>query len=319
MSRLLTLLQDGQFHSGEDLGRVLGISRSAVWKQLQLLEDDLGLEVHKVRGRGYCLAAPLSLLDLEQLNPRLEALGWAVELHHILDSTNAQALRAVSQGIAQPSLILAERQDAGRGRRGRAWFSPYAANLYYSLIIPVHGGIRRLDGLSLMAGMAVVTCLRIHGIPDAMLKWPNDVVVRGHKIAGILLELVGDPVEQCHVVLGIGINANMRTAEGIDQPWTSLYLLTHKLADRTALAISLSQVLAEYLERLETIGFPGLRDEWEALHAWQGQAVDLISGTQATQGIVLGVTEQGALRLEVEGAERHYSGGELSLRLHNDS
>jgi BirA family biotin operon repressor/biotin-[acetyl-CoA-carboxylase] ligase len=89
MSRLLNLLQDGRFHSGEDLGRVLGISRSAVWKQLQLLEEDLGLEVHKVRGRGYRLAAPVSLLDAEVIAAALDTLGWDLDLHQVLDSTNA--------------------------------------------------------------------------------------------------------------------------------------------------------------------------------------------------------------------------------------
>ncbi|WP_287815881.1 biotin--[acetyl-CoA-carboxylase] ligase, partial [Pseudomonas sp.] len=232
MSKLLTLLQDGRFHSGEDLGRALGISRSAVWKQLQLLEEDLGLAVHKVRGRGYRLSAPVSLLAPERIASRLAALGWGLEVHQVLDSTNAQALRSVQAVLERPLLILAERQDAGRGRRGRTWVSPYGANLYYSLVIPVQGGIKRLDGLSLVAGMATTACLRAHGLNDAMLKWPNDVLVRSHKIAGILLELVGDPADQCHVVLGIGINANMRTADTIDQQWTSMFLQTQQPVDR---------------------------------------------------------------------------------------
>jgi BirA family biotin operon repressor/biotin-[acetyl-CoA-carboxylase] ligase len=319
MSRLLNLLQDGRFHSGEDLGRALGVSRSAVWKQLQLLEEDLGLAVHKVRGRGYRLASPVSLLNADLLATTLHELGWGVQVHQVLDSTNAQALRAVPQGISRPLLILAERQDAGRGRRGRPWVSPYAANLYYSLVIPVQGGIKRLDGLSLVAGMAVAACLREHGVNDATLKWPNDVLVQGQKIAGILLELVGDPADQCHVVLGIGVNANMRHAEGIDQQWSSIYLQTQRLVDRTALAISLSKALAYYLGRLEAVGFAHLRQEWENLHAWQGRDVNLVSGVHIISGTVLGINDQGALRLNIGGREEVFSGGELSLRLRDDS
>jgi BirA family biotin operon repressor/biotin-[acetyl-CoA-carboxylase] ligase len=319
MSKLLNLLQDGRFHSGEDLGRALGVSRSAVWKQLQLLEEDLGVVVHKVRGRGYRLAAPMSMLDEGRLTAELATLDWSVEVHQVIDSTNAEALRQVPRGIDQPRLILSERQDAGRGRRGREWVSPYGANLYYSLVVPVYGGIKRLEGLSLVAGMAVVACLKEQGITDALLKWPNDVLVRGQKIAGILLELVGDPADQCHVVLGIGINANMRNADGIDQEWSSIYLVTQTLVDRTALAVTLSKTLSLYLARLEIEGFASLRLEWEALHAWKGRKVNLIAGAQTIAGEVLGVNDQGALRLKVAGKEEHFSGGEMSLRLRDDS
>lgn len=319
MSKLLNLLQDGRFHSGETLGRALGVSRSAIWKQLQLLEEDLGVAVHRVRGRGYRLAAPMSLLDEARLATELATLSWSVEVHQVIDSTNAEALRQVPKGIDRPRLILSERQDAGRGRRGREWVSPYGANLYYSLVVPVHGGIKRLEGLSLVAGMAVVACLREQGIAGAQLKWPNDVLVRGKKIAGILLELVGDPADQCHVVLGIGINANMRSADGIDQEWSSICLLTEALVDRTALAVSLSKALSHYVARLELVGFGGLRLEWEALHAWQGRKVNLIAGARTIAGEVLGVNDQGALRLSVAGREEHFSGGELSLRLRDDS
>lgn len=319
MSKLLDLLKDGRFHSGEALGKALGISRSAIWKQLQLLEADLGLVVHKVRGQGYRLEAPVSLLDADSLRASTERLGWDLELHEVLDSTNAQALRKVTQGISRPLLVSAERQDAGRGRRGRTWASPYAANLYYSLVLPIQGGIKIYEGLSLVAAMAVVDALRAHGIKDAGVKWPNDVLVNGRKIAGILLELVGDPSDHCHVVLGIGINVNMRTSETIDQQWTSLYLETQRQADRSSLAGHLSDSLAGYVARLERCGFAGLRDEWESLHLWQNRYVKLISAHHTIMGTVLGVTDQGALRLSIEGQEQVFSGGELSLRLNHDT
>ena len=117
-------------------------------------------------------------------------------------------------------VIVAEQQTAGRGRRGRAWVSP-GENLYYSLAITV-GGARELEGLSLVVGLAVLRALESLGVRDAGLKWPNDLLQGGKKIAGILLELSGDPADLCHVVIGIGINVNMKTVTDIGQPWTSL-------------------------------------------------------------------------------------------------
>ncbi|MQT71545.1 biotin--[acetyl-CoA-carboxylase] ligase, partial [Pseudomonas sp. FSL R10-0071] len=191
MLTLLKLLKDGRFHSGQALGAALGISRSAVWKQLQRLEADLNLSIHKVRGRGYQLAAPLELLERDQLADS----PYPVFIHESLDSTNAEALREISGGVQAPFVILAEQQSAGRGRRGRKWISPFAENIYYSLVLRIDGGMRQLEGLSLIVGLAVLSSLREFGSRDAGLKWPNDVLVGNKKIAGILLELVGDPAD----------------------------------------------------------------------------------------------------------------------------
>lgn len=320
MLTLLRLLQDGRFHSGQALGAALGISRSAVWKQLQHLEAELSLPVYKVRGRGYRLARPLILLEAERLVEAGKAPGWPVFIHENLDSTNAQAFRLLEQGVEAPFLVLAERQTSGRGRRGRRWVSPFADNLYYSLVRRVEGGARQLEGLSLVVGLAVLQTLRQLGVADAGLKWPNDVLVGGRKLAGILLELSGDPADVCHVVIGIGINANMTAdEEQIDQPWTSMARELGVQIDRNALACRLNEQLQGYLARLRQSGFVALQAEWEAGHLWQGLPVLLTAGNRQIQGVVLGINEQGALRMSVEGAEQVFSGGELSLRLRNDS
>ena len=217
MLTLLKLLKDGRFHSGQALGAALGVSRSAVWKQLQHLEAELGLSIHKVRGRGYQLSAPLALLDPAEISAQAPSCNWPVLVYDSIDSTNAEALRAIERGQAAPFVVLSERQTAGRGRRGRKWVSPFAENIYYSLVLRIEGGMRQLEGLSLVVGLAVMQTLRELGIAAAGLKWPNDVLVGQKKIAGILLELVGDPADVCHVVLGVGINVNMQSATR----WTS--------------------------------------------------------------------------------------------------
>ncbi|MBK5517558.1 MULTISPECIES: bifunctional biotin--[acetyl-CoA-carboxylase] ligase/biotin operon repressor BirA [unclassified Pseudomonas] len=319
MLTLLKLLKDGRFHSGQALGIALGVSRSAVWKQLQLLEAELGLSIHKVRGRGYQLAAPLTLLDPVSIREAAPSCEWPTLVFDSIDSTNAEALRAIERGQAAPFLVVAERQTAGRGRRGRKWVSPFAENVYYSLVLRIDGGMRQLEGLSLVVGLAVMQALRELGVSTAGLKWPNDVLVGQKKIAGILLELVGDPADVCHVVLGVGINVNMQMTDEVDQQWTSMRLETGKVFDRNHLVAALGVKLQGYLHRHQTDGFAAIQSEWEQNHLWQGRAVSLIAGVNQIDGEVLGIDKQGALRLKVGGVEKVFSGGELSLRLRDDS
>ncbi|WP_455885183.1 bifunctional biotin--[acetyl-CoA-carboxylase] ligase/biotin operon repressor BirA [Pseudomonas spelaei] len=319
MLTLLKLLKDGRFHSGEALGAALGVSRSAVWKQLQHLEGELNLPIHKVRGKGYQLAAPLFLLDAEEIGANAPSLAWPIHIFDSIDSTNAEALRLIGGACNTPFLVLAEQQSAGRGRRGRKWVSPFAQNIYYSLVLRIEGGLRQLEGLSLVVGLAVMQTLQNAGVQNAGLKWPNDVLVGPKKIAGILLELVGDPADICHVVLGIGINVNMQSAADVDQQWTSVHLETGASINRNCLVAQLGMQLQHYLERHRAFGFSVLQQEWESSHLWQGRAVSLIAGVNQVDGVVLGIDSQGALRLGVSGVEKIYSGGELSLRLRDDS
>ncbi|MCU1759205.1 bifunctional biotin--[acetyl-CoA-carboxylase] ligase/biotin operon repressor BirA [Pseudomonas sp. 14P_8.1_Bac3] len=319
MLTLLKLLKDGRFHSGQALGGALGVSRSAVWKQLQLLEAELGLSIHKVRGRGYRLASPLTLLDSVAIAEHASSCNWPILVLDSIDSTNAEALRAIERGQTAPFLVLAERQTSGRGRRGRKWVSPFAENIYCSLVLRIEGGMRQLEGLSLVVGLAVMQALRVSGVSGAGLKWPNDVLVGQKKIAGILLELVGDPADVCHVVLGVGINVNMQMTEEVDQQWTSMRLESGQAFDRNRLVAQLGQMLQAYLSRHQVEGFSAIQAEWEQNHLWQGRAVSLIAGVNQIDGEVLGIDSQGALRLKVGGVEKIFSGGELSLRLRDDS
>ena len=321
MLSLLRLLQDGRFHSGEALGAELGVSRAAVWKKLQALQAELGLSVHKVRGRGYRLEAPLQLLDEARLNGQGDGPGWLAYVVPSLDSTNAEALRLLSSSPALPFYVLAERQTSGRGRRGRSWVSPFGENIYYSLVLRIDGGMRQLEGMSLAVGLALLQVVRDCGVSSAGLKWPNDVLVGERKLAGILLELSGDPADVCHVVIGIGLNVNMLAAEvgAIGQPWTSMRMELGRQLDRNELVCALNQQLSHYLDIQLRHGFAALQDEWQRSHLWQLRPVALTAGGEPVEGVVLGVDQSGAVRMQVEGIERVFSGGELSLRLRDDS
>ncbi|MCJ1884508.1 bifunctional biotin--[acetyl-CoA-carboxylase] ligase/biotin operon repressor BirA [Pseudomonas sp. LA21] len=314
MQTLLKLLSDGRFHSGEELGALLGVSRSAVWKRLEGFERDYGMVVQRVRGRGYRLEEPLSIISA-----RSDSGPWPLDVLFSIDSTNAEVLRRLSAGAVAPFAILGERQTAGRGRRGRQWESPFGANLYYTLGITVRGGAQELEGMSLVIGLAVAKVIQDMGVKDVGLKWPNDVLVGGKKIAGILLELTGDPADICSVAIGIGINVNMRKADAIDQPWTSVREALGRLVDRNELLQALESQVAQALSRHRERGFAASREEWECLHLWQGRQVTLSTAAKNIVGRALGIDERGALRLLVDGEEQSYSGGELSLRLSDDS
>ncbi|MEX6504696.1 bifunctional biotin--[acetyl-CoA-carboxylase] ligase/biotin operon repressor BirA [Pseudomonas zhanjiangensis] len=321
MLPLLKLLQDGRFHSGEELGAAMGVSRSAIWKQLQCLEAETGLPVHKVRGKGYRLANPLILLDEQVLRAQSAEGSWPISVLRSVDSTNAEALRRLLAREAPPFVLLAERQTAGRGRRGRSWISPFGENLYYSLVLRVDGGMRQLEGLSLVVGVALLHALRSAGLEAVGLKWPNDLLLNGRKIAGVLLELSGDPADVCHVVIGIGVNVNMLASEQheIDQPWTSMRAELGRYFDRNELVRQLNGQLSRYLAKHFEFGFSAIKDEWQANHLWQGRDVVLHTGATPIEGKVLGVDSSGAICLRVAGVEQRFSGGELGLRLRDDS
>lgn len=317
MLKVLNLLNDGQFHSGESLGEALGISRAAVWKRIEHLEREQGLVINRVKGKGYQCSEKDFLLNQIVIE---QALNVPVMVHDELDSTNAEVARLLKTQMA-PFLVLTEKQLAGRGRRGRTWVSPLAQNLYFSVAWPLQGNLSRLEGLSLVVGVALLRTLKKLNIHNVGLKWPNDVLHNGAKLSGILLELIGDPADRCHVVIGIGINVNMSVDKDhdISQEWTSLRKITGTAINRNQLAITLYQALVECLKVHAESGFIAFKQEWEAAHVWQGKIGMISTVANQIQGSILGVDDTGALRLLVDEKEQCFSGGEVSLRLSHDS
>ena len=184
---LITLLSDGQFHSGEQLGEQLGISRAAVSKHMAALKE-LGLDLFSLTGKGYRLAVPMALYDEAQL----QALAPMAPVHcfPVIDSTNQYLLERVNQ-LSSGESCLAECQTAGRGRRGKPWVSPFGCQLILSMYWRLEQGMAAAMGLSLAVGVAVVQALESLGYPGVELKWPNDLYYQGRKLAGILVEMSG--------------------------------------------------------------------------------------------------------------------------------
>lgn len=321
---LLKALSDGGWHSGEELGAVLNISRTAVWKQVKKLTD-LGVGFESVKGKGYRIPGGLNLLDRGLVISLLSdsAAPLCASLDVLLDcqSTNLLA-RELPADKAGGSVLIAERQTAGRGRRGKHWVSPFGRNVYLSIVWGFEAGAAALEGLSLAVGVAVSRALAENGASDIQLKWPNDVLWQGKKLGGILLEVMGDPVGHCQVIVGIGINVGMtvESQDIIDQPWVELEQIVGCKIDRNRIAAAVVSEVLPLLACYEDRGFSAFRQEWQGLDAFAGQAVELVAGSKTISGVARGVSGNGALLLEQvaegdgPGHISEYSGGEISLR-----
>jgi len=324
LNAILNLLADGEFHSGAELGEVLGVSRTAVWKHLQKLEP-LGLPLTSVKGKGYCIEGGLELLEANRItdamNSAARGLIGELDIQSVTDSTNEQALAKGRSGY----ICLAEQQTAGKGRRGRQWVSPFGKNIYLSATWGFEGGVAALEGLSLAVGVAIVTALERCGLGGVQLKWPNDVLWQQRKLAGILLEMSGDVDGYCQVVVGIGLNVSMPAQAGgaIDQAWVDVESIAreqgHAPVSRNQLVSMMLSELLPMLQNFQQQGFAAYRERWESLDAYRDRPVVLSTASNRVSGLALGVSETGALRVSVEGREQLFNGGEVSLRREGSS
>lgn len=312
---LLKLLADGEFHSGEKIGELLGVSRTSVNNYIKALQE-IGLDIYKVTGKGYRCAAPIELLDSDKINQRIK--NKTVHVEQILDSTNQWLLDRIPN-LQNGQTCISEYQLAGRGRRGRTWVSPFASHLYFSLYWCFDAGIDKVSGLSLLVGIATVNALEKIGIYGVSLKWPNDLYYQGKKLAGILIELNAQATEACHCVIGIGINVRMppEQAKLIDQPWVDLNQLSSETVDRNLLSATLINELQQLLPKYEQTGLQPFLARWFELDCFLNQQVNLLIADNVKAGVCRGINEQGALLLECDGKIAEYVGGEISLRLAN--
>lgn len=319
--RLLSHLADGRFHSGEVLGALLGVSRAAVWKRLQKLQESAGITLERRHGKGYRIEGGLDLLDEAVIRAELDSSSLGeqlrLDIHWSTDSTNSRLVEAAQSGSIHGQVCLAERQTAGRGRRGRSWFSPFGSNLYLSLGWAFEEGISALEGLSLAVGVALARTLEQIGIREARLKWPNDLLIDGSKVAGILIETVGDVDSGCQVVIGIGVNVRMpQSAEAvIDQSWSDLQRHLALPLSRNRLTALLLGQLVILLEQFRQHGFAAFAEEWNRHDLCADKAVVIRGLSSAIEGIACGVDGRGGLRLRTTAGIEIVKSGEVSLRM----
>ena len=314
---LLRMLADGRFHSGEAMARQIGMSRASVHNAMREIVSH-GVTVHSVRGRGYKLARPLHWLDAAQIGKALgEACdGLQIDILEHAGSSNALLLQRATQGAPGGSVLAVEWQSAGRGRMGRSWHAGLGDALTFSVLWRFERGLSGLSGLSLAVGVALLRALRELGVPQARLKWPNDVMLEEGKLAGILIEAQGEMLGPCAVVIGIGLNlAPPPAAARLDQPAADLLACGITLSERSRVLGLVLKHLVMVLQQFAADGFAPFREEWEQAHLFRQRPVMLrMPDGSAVEGVALGVTDAGALRVETAGGLREFHSGEVSLR-----
>ena len=323
--QLLALLAAGEPLSGAGLATQAGVTRAAIWKQVEALRAR-GVPIEARGAAGYLLPWPLQLLDAGTIRTALPAavmrsLG-ALEVHWELDSTSSELQRR-GMAAGDLSVVLAETQTAGRGRRGRQWLSPPGLNLYLSCLKRFERGFASLSGLSLAIGVIVLRALERLDIAGAGLKWPNDVLAvangqSGGKLGGILVELSGEYQGPCAAVVGIGLNLRLTPAlrEQAGQPVCDLATLAGGAPpDRNRVAAVLIAALVEGLRQFEHGGFADFIADYARHDLLRDKPVHLSGSPGTFDGVAAGVDDHGALQVRMaDGSVRRIDSADVTVR-----
>lgn len=321
--QLIRLLADGEFHSGERLARSLGVSRTAVWKHVQAV-GKFGLELHKVPNRGYRLAQPIDLLSKAVITRGISARtrrklrSLEVMLH--TESTNSRLLALTDLPGGKADVCIAEHQSAGRGRRGREWLAPFGGGICLSLSWSFPEPPRQLSALTLAVGVALLRALESSGVEGVRLKWPNDVLVNGRKLGGILCELRAEAGGPAYVVIGIGLNAHLTetarraiAATGVEAIDLNEVAGKKRAGRNSACAAIIDQLIAA-LEEFQRSGLQTFVNDWRQADALHGAAVRVMVGETIHRGLARGIDVDGALILETPGGLLRFISGEVSVK-----
>lgn len=319
--KILKLLADGKFHSGEEIGEILSISRSAVWKNIHELMN-LGLDIQSTIGKGYCITNGLELLEHHIIQNQLDNivhqhLNQLIILNRV-DSTNEFLISQANAHCKETVACFAEQQEKGRGRRGRHWASPFGTNIYHSLLWHFAKDPGEILGLSLVTAIAVTRALKKYGVEQEIhLKWPNDVLWKNRKLAGVLLEMVAESHSNCSIVIGVGLNTRMSSqqASTVDQLWAGVFDIINKPVERNKLAGILLNELIHVLLQFQYEGLTPFLQEWYSLDNLIGKPVVLFTSNKKINGIVQGISHRGELILKNNHNEiKKFLSGEVSLR-----
>jgi BirA family biotin operon repressor/biotin-[acetyl-CoA-carboxylase] ligase len=328
----------GGLRSGEDLSNELGVSRTAVWKHVEALRRR-GYEVEGARGAGYRLVAVPDRLYPEEVGNGLATVWLGRDIHYFdeTDSTNNVAFELAREGAAHGTAVIAERQTAGRGRLGRAFFSPGYRNLYTSIVLRPRLTVMEAPTLILSSAIAVAeavsaTLREATGGTDESaeieIKWPNDVVLAGLKTSGILMEMSAEATRVAYAILGIGVNLNVERSEfpkEFRDRATSLraylQLSGDEQIDRASFTRRLYGTLEEVFDSHDSKGFPALRPRFDAFFKMRGSPVE-VTGMNGSRlvGTARDIAEDGALLVErPDGTIERVVAGDVTLRLDPES
>lgn len=294
----------GEYVSGEKMSQELGVSRTAIWKQIRKLED-AGYQFEASRRLGYRLLSAPDKLNAEVLSNLLETnvFGKDLVIYDSVESTQNIARAAAEAGAAEGMLIIAEQQVSGRGRMGRGWISPRGKGIWMSMVLRPKVPIHFAPQLTLLTAVALCRSLRRKTDLPVGIKWPNDLLIAGKKISGILLESAAEDERLRYVIAGIGISVNLEVSDYTEE------LLEKATSLRVAGGLKLDrhEVLADFLHEWEQLyflyeeqGFGPIITLWEALSVSLGKLARLTTPQGEIVGIPIGLDESGAIRIELE-------------------
>lgn len=310
MLALLTQLADGKTHSFEKLTALLSINHEQLFAKInELRTQGLNIEMGFDQAKLIPQTELLSAVKLQQVFVENKVIYQPV-----IDSTNRFLLENMAQ-MKKGDICVTEYQSAGRGRRGRQWQSPFASQIIFSFVWQVEAA-KPLDGLSSVVGMAIRRALLEQGAKGIMLKWPNDILLNGRKLAGILIEIANSEKGKLNLVVGVGINVALpNNNTTIDQPWANLNQILPEI-DRTLLLSKIIQQIYQHLERFEQYGIDAVfQQDWLDGDEFFGEQVNVITEKQAISGIAQGIDSRGYLTLITEqGDWLYFNSGEVSLR-----
>lgn len=315
---LLTRLAGGAAAPPAECAELLGVAAADLDGLMSVLVD---YGVRRRRDGSLRIPGGLILLDAQRMGARLAsefAAPPAIDVLGVVGSTNDIARAHIESGRTEPRAILAEAQTAGRGRRGRAWSSPVAANIYMSYLDAIGGGLDDARGLSLVTGIAVAEAIEAASGVDVRLKWPNDLLVGDRKLGGILVELVLAGAGNAFGVLGIGVNVRVPVHVGaaIDQPFIDLTEAAGGSIDRNDLAAAVVAHLHRYAADFRSRGFDEeLQQRWQARDPFLDRRVVARSELGELRGVARGIDANGALVIETSTERVTVGAGNVSLRL----
>lgn len=322
VARVYSQLADDEFHSGEELAQTLGVSRGAVWKAVESLRD-LGATLHAVRNRGYRLKSGSDALDARQITnllfPPTRNSVRSVEVAWTVDSTNSVLLARPNPPFGECEVMLAEYQTAGRGRRGRTWLAPPGGSICLSLSWTFREVPKDLGALGLVIGVCALRALREPGLATVQIKWPNDLVIEGRKLGGILIEVRAESDGPACVVIGIGLNVALgaKALEAIAETGASpIDLATAGMRDisRNAIAAALITKISQALPVFEQEGLKPFADEWRDADALRGRQIDVDTQGAVEHGLARGIDLHGALVVETPKGVRRFISGDVTVR-----
>ena len=298
------------------------IAGNPVYSTLELLDFLDGIGVSYTRqGSVLTLNPGMELLDeaairteLQHLVSELQMSTLDLEIHRVTQSTNDVVMQRLVESQSTAILCAAEMQTAGKGRRGRRWISPFGRNVYLTYGRFIGRQLSELGGLSLVVGMVVVDVLRAMGLERVGLKWPNDILLGGGKLGGILLELRASDTGGIGLVAGVGLNLalNLEESLSIDQPWSAIS--SQLEMPRNILLGALGGRIVNAIQTFEDVGFDSFAEKWSEYNLYTGQQVNVIRGSETISGIDSGVDQQGNLLLRTGTGLEVYNSGEVSVR-----